>query len=126
MTIEVKDGRFFSRWYFAGAPDADFDVLAAVWRDPGKHWEAAYRFRYHSSDGTPDEKRWYEIKFPEDKSEQDVLNSFGGVLSAAASGAGLTFTTVVVQSDDPKEVMRTLLAQPWAHLTEIRPADKDP
>jgi hypothetical protein len=123
MTIEVRDGRFFSRWYFAGATDVPFDVMAAVWKDSEvNHWDAMYRFRYHNDKNvfdSTDEKRWYSIRFPEEMNEASVLRSFGDTLLTACEAAGLEVQIITVQSDNAEHVMEILSRESWLRLKSI-------
>lgn len=117
MTIEVRDGRFFSRWYFASAAGVPYDVMAAVWKDSdADHWEAAYRFRYYNDSkvfDSTDEKRWYSVQFPKEMNEPQVLRSFGSVLCAATQAAGLEMSIVTVQSDSARKIIGILSQEPW-------------
>jgi len=126
MTIEVRDGRFFSRWYFACATNVPFDVMAAVWKDAGaSHWEAMYRFRYHNDkkvfDST-DEKRWYSIRFPEKMDERAVLRSFGDTFLTYLQATGLEVQIITVQSDRAEDVMNILSRESWFRLKSVEPA----
>lgn len=119
MAIEVKEGRFFSRFFFGDLPGAN--LLAALYRDEGDDdWSLLFRIRVffdnkvHDSD---DESRWWLVKI---RNRTPLRATFEAkraltVVLMDLGGSG-DLEEVVVDSDDETKVTETLIAQPWASV----------
>src|SRR6516164_1028976 len=61
--IVVQDGRYFAAQWFASGDG--WDLLVALWRDPGGPWVAQGRIRRHVDDlvhDSDDEKVWFSAQ----------------------------------------------------------------
>jgi hypothetical protein len=85
MTIEFKDGTFFSRVFYAEIHTATSpgNFMGAVYKDPTDgSWRFKYRFRWYKDDdltrASKDVRSWYEVKQkdPSGPVESD-LDAFG-------------------------------------------------
>lgn len=112
MTIEIRDGVYFSRVIFQDTPSSN--VMGALFRDEDG-WRLVYRFRHfrdnkiHDSD---DVKSWYTMipKKP-DITEKEALNFVTTMVQGLEQTALATFgvpcpvEVLIVESDRAERVM---------------------
>lgn len=133
MTIEIKDGRYFSTFYFCEFESARQDWHGALYRDrdaSGKWtpWVFFYRFRYyvdnkaHDSD---DVKNWYSVTI--DRSEAEalkVIQQMASMISKHYDGAPVH--KVIVKSSKAEEVAKALQRESWTHIKQVKEVEEKP
>lgn len=128
MTIEFKDGRYFSQiWFLEGG---DKDWLAFLYKDPGEKWIFHYRFRYYSEDPKQDpfhdndRKTWFMFAITAEKPEEEVLKNCDTVAEAMlAAGFGPKLHKLLVRTDVTEAVMAAMESQPWCHVKALTPEE---
>lgn len=130
-TLEMQPGRYFSKVWMLGRPEATVDVLAALWRDlPDGLWTLTYRFRYHVDDkmhGSEDHKSAYRGTFGERAEpvlpESEVLPKVERAIVLIAQMLGqqnglppFQVDGVVCGTDDAMEIACKLYEKPWANI----------
>lgn len=121
MTIGMKDGRYFSQFWFIVGEEKDW--LCALWRDPGEPWHFTYRFRYYAGTGDDDDDRksWAEGAFNKlDATEGEALASLQVMADVVQKEFGGEQHKVPVRSDRAADQMAALQRQDWAHAHAIR------
>lgn len=122
MTIEVRDGTYFSSWWFVSGPGKDW--MAAVFRPPGEPWQVKYRFRYYKDDrahDSADESSWYEVRGPSgDESTEHKLCAITDRMAGmtAAYFGGSEVHKLLLKTDRAEQVMAALGRESWAHARE--------
>jgi hypothetical protein len=120
--IEFRDGRYFAKMWFAHADG--FDVLAALWHDPGERWTCTWRLRYYTSndrlDG--DKKTAFQGQMTDDCDEKTALARTSPVFLAMVDdfakrfGLQMTLHEVPLRSDNVETLIAVLQQQEWAHM----------
>lgn len=124
--IEIKEGRYFVRyWFFSGV---DFDWLAALWRDlPNGLWTIQYRFRYVVDDKlgyeSEDEKSWWAATLPEGTEEnaaetlaQNLAEQIRAMRMRLTEGRCSDLESTPFHSSNVEENFTTLAKQKWSHV----------
>lgn len=116
--IVVKEGRYFSaQWFALGA---GWDLLVALWRDPGEPWVVQGRVRTyvdgraHDSD---DVKDWFAVELSGPTCDELVASLYvERFLSAVVDRAEVRCT--LIRSDDVEVVAAALAREPQSHFGE--------
>jgi hypothetical protein len=122
MTIEIKEGRYISHFWFVDDGGTK-DWMACLWRDlaPGSKWHMTYRFRYYQDDkalDSADEKSWMEMEGPAEKSETKVVQMADEIARMTELHFRGKSYKLVVQSSDVPAIIQLLKSQVWMHIRE--------
>lgn len=117
----IKEGRYVSKIFYSELPDglgsSVGNVLAVIYKDTDKPWEAFVRVRRYVDDKThysEDPKSAFMLQGTQDK--EAIASRVKGMLDTVTSVvAPNTIDVVDVESDDPEAVVRALSSRPWAH-----------
>lgn len=133
MTMEMRPGRYVSQIYFVGGGGQQFDVMGFLYRDPEKHFELLFRFRYHDGDQSKgpfadgDAKSWTHVAFDRAEpkiDEAEALQLCGLIFRGLATMAGMELNVLPVRTDDSRKVLAALKSQPWVHMKDATPEPK--
>lgn len=116
--IEIKEGRYFARMWFAGREG--WDMMGALFRDESDSvWRLHYRICTHADDKvheSDDVKNWWRASWPSGSEAENVIAGAQQAMELAAAGTKLQLQTLFLNTDNPKEVTARLAEQDWAHF----------
>lgn len=124
-TIEIREGRYFVRWWFFSGDR--FDWLCALYRDmPDGEWTVQYRFRYYVDDkvnDSDDQKSWWSAVFPGATIDEAVVESKVQMfteqvraLRIHTHGPCCEMQSVALRSSSVQKCFEILARQPWNHV----------
>jgi hypothetical protein len=119
MTIEFKDGRYFSCVWFCSQPDGRADYFAALYRDPGGPWVLTYRFRYAAGEyeGNAEELRnWFQAESRNDEAES--IRGIDAMSGLVAARYDAPLHKVYLKTDVEEEMFERMRGESWFHFTE--------
>jgi hypothetical protein len=118
--IVVQDGRYFAAQWFASGDG--WDLLVALWRDPGGPWVAQGRIRRYVDDlvhDSDDEKVWFSAQVRDlDADEPAALASSQALVDFLTHGSGAEVHKLIVRSDRASDVVAAPRREHWAHFGE--------
>ena len=122
MTIEIREGRYFSHWWFVG-DDKTADWMGALWKEdkPGAVWHFDYRFRYYAGsapDDPDDRKSWYAVTMDATKPEEEVVRSIDMIAMLNEGRFKSKMCKTVIRSNDVKKIIAAIENEPWMHVVE--------
>jgi hypothetical protein len=127
VSFEIKPGRRLARILYLEGKAFPGNVLAWVYKDKGSPgWCLLWRFRYYVDDRldetSQDTNRWYAAKTAEPDLAK-VLPNLREPFSVMAAATGANLEEVIIDSEDPEEILRRMGEQPWAN---VRVVEKEP
>lgn len=120
--IDVKEGNVFIGIWFVQVTQ-NCDMTGAAWKEEGKGpWIYRFRYRYYRDDkanDSNDEKRWYQVKFPEDFTEDQVKKQIEDVIrhSNPILDSSLDFDFVDLRgAKSVDEMLARMAKKSWMHV----------
>lgn len=127
MAIEVREGRYFSRFFCADVVGAN--LMGALYRDDNdeddEDWKLLFRLRIHVDDkihDSADERRWWIVKIRNRTPLRAAFDAKRAMLAVTFALGGHDLEEVVVDSGDPFKVLEIMAAIPWLHFERVENA----
>lgn len=120
MTMEIRDGRFISRCFYAelGILGLQGNMAGWIYRDEAEEpytWRLTYRMRYYRDHLTTrqskDRMTWFEAHADPGTGLGVLLPSTRVIFETAGGGK---YEEVIIESAEVAVIMKRVSEQPWA------------
>lgn len=118
MAIEVKDGRYFSRFLLGDLPGGS--LLGAVFRDEDDDdWTLLFRLRIFRDDDN-DHQQWWSVAIRNRTQIRADFEAKRALTNVSLElGGGGDIEEIVIDSDDPLKVAEVMSRNPNLHMTSL-------
>jgi hypothetical protein len=119
MTIELTNKSYILGFWFSEMKNDD-DVLTVSWKEgEDSEWKVKIRYRKRNKDNdkifdNDDEKTWYDIKVPKEKSEDELIT----LLDRFQKSSPLicNFQDKLIIKGDFDKFLELAETKPWMHI----------